>query len=56
MQAPTFLERQAVLDHPPGAVRILCASCEHSEFVHGDLGSRRCLYTVCDCSGFARTP
>jgi hypothetical protein len=29
-----------------------CSACEHSEFVHGDRESRRCLYTQCACVGF----
>ena len=55
MQAPTHSDRHIVLEPPadPG-VRVLCTACEHSEFVHGDLGARRCLYTVCECTGFAR--
>jgi hypothetical protein len=33
-------------------LRIFCAQCEHSEFIHGDFDARRCLYTECVCSGF----
>ena len=35
----------------PDPRRILCAVCEHTEFVHGDL-DRSCLYSECDCSAF----
>ena len=35
-----------------GSTRVFCATCGHSEFVHTDDGSRRCLYVVCDCNRF----
>ena len=53
MQAPTYSDRHIVLEHTvDSGMRVLCTTCEHSEFVHGDLGARRCLYTVCECTGF----
>ena len=33
-------------------LRVFCAECEHSEFIHGDVDVRRCLYSECGCSGF----
>ena len=33
-------------------LRIFCAACEHSEFIHGDVEARRCLYSECGCKGF----
>lgn len=33
-------------------LRIFCAECEHSEFIHGDIDVRRCLYSECGCSGY----
>jgi hypothetical protein len=35
-----------------GPTRIFCAACGHSQLVHTDRGERRCLHTVCACSGF----
>src|SRR6266545_4235468 len=32
--------------------RVFCAGCAHSEFIHSDDGSRRCLYSECKCSAW----
>jgi hypothetical protein len=44
--------QQAVPLRPADAFRVFCTICEHTEFVHGDLEARRCLYSECGCSGF----
>jgi hypothetical protein len=31
---------------------IFCAICGHSELVHSNAGTRKCLLTVCDCDRF----
>jgi len=33
-------------------LRVACATCTHSEFIHGDRGARRCLYSECACASF----
>jgi hypothetical protein len=45
-------DQQVVLGSSPEPRRILCTTCEHTEFSHGDYEARRCLYSVCGCSGF----
>lgn len=37
---------------PDDSTRAFCGACEHSEFVHEDADSRRCLYSECGCDGF----
>ena len=32
--------------------RTVCTFCEHTEFVHVDSETRKCLYTECDCVRF----
>jgi hypothetical protein len=32
---------------------VYCDGCHHTEFVHGDIGERTCLYSECGCGGFA---
>ncbi|MEO8475560.1 MAG: hypothetical protein ABI572_00740 [Actinomycetota bacterium] len=44
--------RHAALSRPPETRRVFCAMCEHTEFVHGDIEARRCLYSECGCAGF----
>jgi hypothetical protein len=44
--------QQTVLPRPADPRRVLCTTCEHTEFVHGDIEARRCLYSECGCSGF----
>ena len=34
------------------AVRVFCATCGHSEFVHSNTGNQRCLKTACDCNAY----
>jgi hypothetical protein len=46
--------QQTVLPRPPDTRRVLCAMCAHTEFVHGDVDARRCLYSECGCAGFTR--
>jgi len=43
---------QVVYRHTLEPLRIFCAECEHSEFIHGDIEARRCLYSECGCSGY----
>jgi hypothetical protein len=50
MQTPS--SQQAVLLRPADTRRVFCAMCEHTEFVHGDVEARRCLYSECGCGGF----
>ena len=50
MQTP--LPQQAVRLRPVDPRRVLCATCEHTEFVHGDYEARQCLYSECGCRGF----
>ena len=38
------------------ALRIRCAGCAHSEFIHGDHGARACLYSECTCASFEASP
>lgn len=35
------------------STRVFCGACEHTEFVHEDADSRRCLYSECGCHGFS---
>jgi len=44
--------QQAVLVRSADPRRVHCTACEHTEFVHGDIEARRCLYSECGCSGF----
>lgn len=48
----TSSSQQAVLPRPADSRRVFCTKCEHTEFVHGDFESRRCLYSECGCSRF----
>jgi hypothetical protein len=50
MQKPTY--QQAVPLRPVDARRVLCTNCMHTEFVHGDVDARRCLYSECGCERF----
>ncbi len=50
----TSLPVQAMLRRPYDPRRVFCESCEHSEFIHGDIDVRRCLYSECQCSGFTK--
>jgi hypothetical protein len=34
------------------SLRIACAGCGHSEFIHGDRNARSCLYSECRCRSF----
>jgi len=34
-------------------LKIFCDECEHSEFIHGDVEARLCLYSECGCGGYA---
>ena len=45
-----------MLSRPVDARRVFCAMCEHTEFVHGDVDARRCLYSECACDGFTSLP
>jgi hypothetical protein len=33
-------------------MRVYCARCHHTEFVHCDTPDRSCLYSECQCGGF----
>jgi hypothetical protein len=33
-------------------LRVFCAACRHTEFVHCDVSERRCLYSECECGEF----
>jgi hypothetical protein len=33
-------------------LRVYCEACRHTEFVHGDIATRECLYSECGCGGF----
>lgn len=48
------LSPQPVLRRPYDPRKVFCATCEHSEFIHGDNDLRRCLYSECLCTGFMR--
>ena len=37
------------------SLRVTCASCEHSEFIHSDRDGRSCLYSECACPAFERS-
>ena len=36
-------------------LRISCARCSHSEFIHSDRGIRPCLYSECACGSLVLT-
>lgn len=48
--------QHALRSRPVDARRVFCAMCEHTEFVHGDVDARRCLYSECACDGFTAVP
>jgi hypothetical protein len=31
---------------------VFCTGCAHSEFVHGEFGTRLCLFSECGCDGW----
>jgi hypothetical protein len=54
VEADTYtaeLELPVILVRPEPQ-RVYCGECSHSEFVHGDIAARRCLYSECQCGGF----
>jgi hypothetical protein len=44
--------QQPIILRPADPRRVSCTVCKHTEFVHGDLGGRPCLFSACDCEGF----
>ena len=40
-------DAHSIFRHAVDPRRVFCAGCEHSEFIHSDDGSRRCLYSEC---------
>ncbi len=49
----TYPYRELVVIDGPDPRRIFCSNCDHSQFLHSDLDRRLCLYSECDCHGFA---
>jgi hypothetical protein len=45
-------DAHSIFRHAVDTRRVFCASCAHSEFIHSDNGSRRCLYSECKCSAW----
>ena len=35
------------------SLRVACAGCGHSEFIHCDRDARSCLYSECRCRSFS---
>jgi hypothetical protein len=48
-------DAHSIFRHAVETRRVFCAGCAHSEFIHSDDGSRRCLYSECKCSSMERT-
>ena len=49
-QAPELARPEEGRSNP---LRVYCADCGHTEFVHCDGSDRRCLYSECDCGEFS---
>ncbi len=45
-------DAHSIFRHAVDPRRVFCAGCAHSEFIHSDDGSRRCLYSECKCSAW----
>ena len=45
-------DAHSIFRHAVDQRRVFCAGCAHSEFIHSDDGSRRCLYSECKCSAW----
>jgi hypothetical protein len=45
-------DAHSIFRHALDPHRVFCAGCAHSEFIHSDDGSRRCLYSECKCSAW----
>jgi hypothetical protein len=43
---------RTVFQHVIDSRSIFCTECAHSEFPHGENGTRPCLFSECGCKGW----